>query len=98
MEIKRKFETLIATKRRYVIRQTPLVKQTTCAECGEPMLAIAQVAILLGIKQSWIFQIIETRAAHFTEAEAGALMICLNSLAAVLDCDSLKKLDEINES
>ena len=59
---------------------------------------IAQVAILLGIKQSRIFQIIETGAAHFTEAEAGALMICLNSLAAVLDCDSLKKLDEINES
>ena len=98
MEIKRKFEKLTVTKRRYVIRQTPLVKQTTCAECGSPVLAIAQVAILLGIKQSRIFQIIETGAAHFTEAQAGALMICLNSLAAVLDGDSLKKLEEISES
>ena len=98
MEITRKFETLIATKRRYVIRQSPPIKQTTCAECGEPMLTIEQAADLLGIKQRRIFRIIETGAAHFTEAEAGALMICLNSLAAVLDRDSEKKIEEINES
>ena len=84
MEIKRKFETLIATKRRYVIRQSPTIKQTACAKCGEPMLAIEQAADLLGIKQSRIFQIVETGAAHFTEAEVGALMICITSLAIVL--------------
>ena len=88
MEIKRNFEKLVVTKRRFVIRQTPSVKQTTCAECGELMLTIAQAAVLLGIKQSRIFQIIEREAAHFTEAEEGALMICLTSLAAVLDCKS----------
>jgi hypothetical protein len=66
----------------------PSVKQTVCAKCGEPMLAIAQAAILFGIKQSRIFQIVETGSAHFTEAEMGALMICLNSLSAVLDCES----------
>ncbi len=52
------------------------------------MLTIAQAAVLLGIKQSRIFQIVETGAIHFTESEAGALMICLNSLSAVLDRDS----------
>ena len=88
MEIKRNFEELTITKRRFVIRQTPSVTQTTCAECGEPMLAIAQAAVLLGIKQSRIFQIVETDAAHFAEAEAGALMICVTSLSAVLDCKS----------
>jgi hypothetical protein len=88
MEIKRNFEELVVTKRRFVIRQTPSDKQTACAECGEPMLAIAQAAVLFGIKQSRIFQIVETGAAHFTEAEAGALMICLTSLLAVLDCKS----------
>ncbi len=98
MEIKRNFEKLVVTKRRFVIHQTPSVKQTACAVCGEPMLRIAQAAKFLGIKQSRIFQIIETGAAHFTEAEAGALMICLTSLSAVLDCDSVKKLEEINES
>lgn len=88
MEIKRKFEMLVATKRRYVIHQTPSGEQTVCAECGEPMLRIGQAAILFGIKQSRIFQIVETGVAHYTEAKAGALMICLNSLATVLDCDS----------
>jgi len=96
MEIKRKIEKLVVTKRRFVIRQSPS-EQTTCAECGESMLRIAQAAKLLGIKQRRIFQIIETGAAHFTEAEAGTLMICLNSLAAVLDCKSEKKIQEINE-
>lgn len=97
MEIKRNFEKLTFTKRRFVIRQTPSAEQTVCAECGEMMLPIAQAAILFRQKQSRIFQIVETGAAHFTEAEEGALMICLNSLAAVLDCDSEKKLEEINE-
>ena len=92
MEIKRKFETLVATKRRYVIRQSPLIKQTTCANCGEPMLAIEQAANLFGIKQRRIFQIIETRQIHFTES--GAVMICLTSLAAVLDFESLEKINE----
>ena len=49
------------------------------------MLAIAQAAELLGIKQSQIFQIVETGAAHFNEAEAGVLMICLPSLARALE-------------
>lgn len=88
MEIKRNFEKLTVTKRRFVIRQMPPFKQTNCANCGETMVTIAQAAVLLRLKQSRIFQIVETGAAHFTEAEAGALMICLSSLAAVLDCDS----------
>ncbi len=85
MEIKRNFEELTITKRRFVIRQTPPGEQTTCAECGEPMLAIAQAAVLLGIKQSRIFQVVETGAAHSTEAESGALMVCLPSLAIALE-------------
>jgi|GWRWMinimDraft_5_1066013.scaffolds.fasta_scaffold37765_2 hypothetical protein len=85
MEIKRNFEGLVVTTRRFVICQTPSVKQTTCAECGEPMLTIAQAAVLLGIRQSQIFQIVETGAAHSTEAEADGLMICLPSLVRALE-------------
>ena len=88
MKIERKFESVTETKRRFVIRQFPSGKQIACVECGEPMLAIAQAAVLLGIKQSRIFQIVEAGAAHFTEKEAGALMICVTSLAVVLDCES----------
>lgn len=92
MEIKRSFEKLVVTKRRFVIRQTPSVKQTTCAECGEPMLTIAQAAVLFRLRQSRIFRIIETGAAHFTEeeAETGALMICLTSLSVILNGETWK--------
>ena len=91
MEIKRRYEKLSMTTRRFVIRQTPSVKQMTCAECGEPMLTIVQAAVLMGIKQSRIFQILETGAAHFAEIEAGAVMICLSSLAIILDGEPQKK-------
>lgn len=85
MEIKRNFEKLVVTKRRFVIRQIPSDKQIACAECGEPMLTIEQAAGFLGIKQRNIFQIIEAGAAHFSEIETNAVMICITSLAAVLD-------------
>ena len=85
MEIKRRFEMSVATNRRYIIRQSKQVGQIACAECGEPMLRVEQAANIFNIKQRRIFQIIETEAAHFTESEAGAVMICLTSLAAVLD-------------
>ena len=85
MEIKRRYEELSVTKRRFVICQTPSVKQMTCAECGEAMLAIAQAAVMFGVKQSRIFQIVETGEAHSAEAEAGSLMICLPSLAIALE-------------
>jgi len=84
MEIKRKFEMLVATNRRYTIRQSPSVRQTACAECGEPMLMSEQAAGFFGITQRRIFQFIETEAAHFAETEAGAVMICIKSLAEVL--------------
>lgn len=85
MEIKRKFEMLVATNRRYVIRQSASAKQIVCAKCGEPMLTAEQAANLFGIKQRRIFHFIETEATHFTEIEAGAVIICITSLAEFLD-------------
>lgn len=88
MKIERKFESVIETKKRYVIRQFTSVNLTVCAECGEIMLTIEQSAKLLSINQRRIFKIIETGASHFTETEAGALMICVDSLVKLLDFDS----------
>jgi len=85
MEIKRKFEMLVATNRRYIIRQSQSVRQIVCAKCGEPMLMTEQAAGFFGIAQRRIFEIIETEAVHFTEIEAGAVMICMTSLAEFLD-------------
>lgn len=87
MEIKRKFEMVIATNRRYIIHQSAPGKQIACAKCGEPMLTTEQAAIFFGIKQRRVFQIIETEMTHFREIEAGAVMICLKSLAGVLESE-----------
>lgn len=88
MEIKRKFELTIATNRQYIIRQPSEYKQTVCAECGEPMLTTEQASGFFGIKQRRIFQIIEDEAAHFNEIEAAAVMICLSSLAIILNSET----------
>ena len=85
MKIKRKFEMLVAINQIYIIRKSSSGKQTACAKCGESMLTAEQTAGMFGITQRRIFQIIEIEAVHFTEAETGAAMICLSSLAAVLD-------------
>ena len=85
MEIKRSFEQLIVTKRRFVVRRTAPDAQTICAECGASALAVEQAAVFFGIKQRRIFRIIEAEATHFAETESGALMICLNSLAEFLE-------------
>ena len=85
MEIKRKFEMLVVTNRRYTIRQSASGRQIACAECGEPMLTAEQSANMFSITQRRIFQIVETEAVHFTEIEAGAAMICITSLKEILD-------------
>ncbi len=88
MKIKRKFEMLVATSRRYIIRQSPSDRQIACVKCGEPMMMTDQSAGFFGVKQRRIFQIIETEAVHFTEIEAGVVMICMSSLAEILDGSS----------
>jgi len=85
MKIKRKIEIIVATNHKYIIRKSSSNKKLACAKCGEPMLTAEQSAGMFGITQRRIFQIIETGAAHFIEIESGATMICLTSLAAVLE-------------
>lgn len=88
MEIKRKIEMLVATNEKYVIHKASTHKPTACTKCGKPMLTAEQTAKLFGITQRRIFRIIETGATHFAEADAGATMICLTSLAAVLNFEN----------
>ena len=49
------------------------------------MLTAEKAANIFSTTQRRIFQIIEAEAAHFTENEAGAVLICMTSLAEVLD-------------
>mgnify|MGYP003595702171 CR=1 len=99
MQIKREFETVTRASRRFIIRQSPIESGSSpCITCGEPMLAIAQAAVLLDIKQSRIFKIVERGAAHSTETESGALMICMSSLAAFSGGESQERSDAISGS
>lgn len=87
MEIKQKFEKLVIANRRFVIRQSRSSKQFVCADCGEPMLTTGQAAGVFGIRQRRVFQIIEADAAHFTETETGAALICIPSLGRALESE-----------
>ena len=85
MKISRKIEVMRATKHQYIIRKSSPDTPAFCAECGEPMLTAEQTAGIFRVTQRRIFRIIEANAAHFTETETGAVMICLSSLATGLD-------------
>lgn len=89
MEIKRKFEMSVTATRRFIIRQSAPDKQITCATCGEPMLRVEQAAGLFDIKQRQIFQIIEKASVHFIEDKTSSAMICITSLAEVLDDEQI---------
>jgi len=85
MEIKRTTEIIVETKRRFVVRQPETAEQFFCPHCDEAMLAAEQAATLLATNCRDIYKIVETGAAHFIEAETGAVIICLASLAAILE-------------
>ncbi|MCB1026120.1 MAG: hypothetical protein KDB79_17110 [Acidobacteria bacterium] len=87
MEIKRKMNMEVSTSRLFTIRYSQNVEQIECAECESKMLAVEQVAVLFGVKQRLLFQIIEQDRVHFIETVRGSVMVCLSSLSAALDQD-----------
>jgi hypothetical protein len=93
MEIKRKTEVFVRTKRRFVIHQSDAAEQMFCPICGELMLTAETAAAMFGINRRTIYQMIENGAVHFAETADGIVMICLSSLAAGLDGDP-KQLPE----
>lgn len=54
------------------------------------MLTAEQIAAMFDTTQRRVFQIIETGAAHFTEIETGAVMICVKSLEIFLEANERK--------
>lgn len=95
MEIKRKTEIFVETRRQFIISQPETDEQIFCPQCCETMLAAEQAAAFFGMSSRLVYQFVETGAAHFDETEAGAVMICLSSLAAILDGTNEKRLTEM---
>ncbi len=82
MEIKRKFELISATNRRFVVRRQSAEPQAVCTTCGKEMLTAEQVATMFNISQRNVFKIIEAGTVHFTELdEGGVTLICFASFA-----------------
>lgn len=88
MEIKRKIEMFTATNRRFVVRRNRPDRDVACPDCGTTMVTADEAAEIFGISQRSIFQLVEGGSVHFTEVQNGELMICGNSLRAVLDMES----------
>ena len=94
MEIKRTTEVVVKTSRRFVIRQADTVEQAVCVECTGFMVTAEQTAAICGISRRTVYQLIENGAVHFAETPIGVLLVCPNSLAAILEIGNAKQLPE----
>ncbi len=97
MKIKHTTEIFVETNRRFVIRQPESGEQIVCPQCCEPMLAAEAIAAVFGISRRAVYRFIENETAHFTETEAGAVMLCPSSLAAILGDDAKQLPGEVAE-
>lgn len=84
MEIKRKTEIIVETNRRFVIHQPESAEQVFCPRCAESMLTAEQTAAYFKVSRRDVYRLIENHTVHFTETEAGILLVCPNSLTEIL--------------
>ena len=77
----RKLKITVEKERFLVLRHDQEVEQW-CAECGAivRMIRPAEAAAVAAVSDRTIFREIEARRLHFSETQAGAILICLNSI------------------
>ena len=85
VEIKRKIEVFVHTRRRFTLRPALAETNTPCIDCGGVMLAAEQTAIVCEITRRRVYQIVEAGNAHFIETDTGVLLVCPDSLAYHLE-------------
>jgi hypothetical protein len=81
VEIKRKIEVLVHTRRRFTLRPALADTNAPCIVCGGVMLAAEQTAIVCGLTRRRVYRIVEAGNAHFIETDTGVLLVCPDSLA-----------------
>lgn len=84
MEIIRKTDILIETKRRFIISQHEQEEQFLCPFCAGQMISAEASAVLFETSRRAIYRTIEKEAVHFAETPDGLLMICPESFAEIL--------------
>ena len=99
MEIKRTTEIFVETSKQFIVRRTKNdAAPVSCPTCGEPTLTAEQIAEVFCLSRRAVYQLIETGAAHFQEAETGAVMICLVSLREILDAGAKQLPSETTDN
>ncbi|HQU84887.1 MAG TPA: hypothetical protein PKY59_17240 [Pyrinomonadaceae bacterium] len=84
MEIIRKTDILIETKRRFIISQPEQDEQFFCPLCAGQMISAEASAVLFEMSRRAIYRTIEKETVHFTETPDGLIMICPESFAEIL--------------
>jgi hypothetical protein len=80
MEIIRKTEMVVETRRRIIVTQPEEAgEQIFCHECAELMITAEALAVLQNVSRREIYRTVETGALHFAETESGILFVCPNS-------------------
>lgn len=74
MQITRKTNILIATKRRFVVRQAAN-ERILCERCNEPMIRAQAAADFFGVSSRTIYRFIEQADVHFTETDVNQLYV-----------------------
>ena len=78
----KKTEITIETHQVKVIRRSRRAERAWCAACGAmvQMVTAEQSALLAGVTTRAIYRWVEEGRLHFTETEAGGLLVCPGSL------------------
>jgi len=92
MEIIRKTDILVKTKRRFIISQPETCEQIFCSFCPGQMISAEASAVLFKLSRRAVYRMIETERIHFTESENGLLFICPDSFAEILTHDAEKEI------
>ncbi|HEX8139605.1 MAG TPA: hypothetical protein VF544_18745 [Pyrinomonadaceae bacterium] len=84
--MKRRTEIIVETERVILIRRRRRERKRVlwCEACGAEslMLTMEEAAALLGVTSRQVLRWAEAGSLHWTEPEAGALLICRTSLLA----------------
>jgi hypothetical protein len=88
MKAKQQTEITIETHEITIIRVSSRQTATVfCFNCGKNLkhFSIARASAVSKISEAAIFRLVENGQIHSTETAAGALLVCSNSLSAVIE-------------
>jgi hypothetical protein len=79
---KRITRLVVETERTFIVRSRTRTQVLWCAGCEAEveMASVADAAQQVGLSELAVYQLVESRALHFAEAQDGHVLICLSSL------------------